>query len=99
MYRIEYAAGVIDDLKQMRAFDRSAILDGIEAELTHEPLLETRNKKILSGLVPPWEFVEPVRQLRLGEFRIFYDVDEAESAVHVRAIRHKPPHMTTEEIL
>ena len=37
--------------------------------------------------------------LRIGEFRVFYDVNEAEARVMVRAIRHKPPHKTTEEIL
>ena len=51
------------------------------------------------GLTPPWEHVEPVWELRVGEFRVFYDVSEEESRVIVRAIRRKPPHKTTEEIL
>jgi mRNA-degrading endonuclease RelE of RelBE toxin-antitoxin system len=40
-----------------------------------------------------------VRELRIGEHRVFYDVDEAARRMLVRAIRHKPPHKTTEEIL
>ena len=51
------------------------------------------------GLVPPWEHGDPVWELRIGEYRIFYDVDEAKSTVVVRVIRHKPPHKVTEEIL
>ena len=54
---------------------------------------------MLVALAPPWEHVEPVWELRLGEYHIFYDVDEEASVVIVRAVRHKPPHSTTEEIL
>jgi mRNA-degrading endonuclease RelE of RelBE toxin-antitoxin system len=50
-------------------------------------------------LVPPWEHVEPVWELRIGEYRVFYDVNEEDLTVAIRAIRHKPPHKTTEEIL
>jgi mRNA-degrading endonuclease RelE of RelBE toxin-antitoxin system len=50
-------------------------------------------------VVPPWEHEAPVWQLRVGGYRVFYDVSEAASVVTVRAIRYKPPHKTTEEIL
>jgi mRNA-degrading endonuclease RelE of RelBE toxin-antitoxin system len=50
-------------------------------------------------LVPPWEHIEPVWELRVGEYRVFYDVNEETAVVMIRAIRHKPPHKTTEEIL
>ncbi len=99
MYAIEYAEGVADDLAGLRAFDRKTLLDRIEEQLTHQPTQETRNKKILIGLTPPWEYVEPIWELRIGEYRVFYDVDEEAQHVAVRAIRHKPPHKTTEEIL
>jgi hypothetical protein len=32
-------------------------------------------------------------------YRVFYDVDDAAGRVIVRAVRRKPPHKTTEEIL
>lgn len=99
MYQIEYVEGVADDLADLRAYERAHILDGIEEQLKYEPTRQTRNKKILVGLVPPWEHVEPVWELRIGEYRVFYDVDEETSTVTIRAIRHKPPHKTTEEIL
>jgi mRNA-degrading endonuclease RelE of RelBE toxin-antitoxin system len=54
---------------------------------------------MLRGLTPPWEHAQPVWELRVDEFRVFYDVDEGASLVTVRAIRHKPAHKTTEEIL
>ena len=99
MYDIRYAEDVANDLKRLRAAQRTQILDRIEAQLTYQPTEQTRNRKILVGLVPPWEHEEPVWQLSIGQFRVFYDVDEAEAIVVIRAIRHKPPHKTTEEVL
>ncbi|MEK6288161.1 MAG: type II toxin-antitoxin system RelE/ParE family toxin [Acidobacteriota bacterium] len=99
MYDIRYAEDVANDLKRLRAAQRTEILDRIDAQLTYRPTEQTRNRKILVGLVPPWEHEEPVWQLRVGQFRVFYDVDEAEAIVVIRAIRHKPPHKTTEEVL
>lgn len=99
MYRIEFAENVFDDLKQMRAFERRQILDEIDVQLQHEPLKQTRNRKPLVGLSPSWEHVPPIWELRVGEWRVFYDVSSADALVMVRAIRHKPPNRRTEEIL
>jgi mRNA-degrading endonuclease RelE of RelBE toxin-antitoxin system len=99
MFTIEYAIGVADDLAGMRAHDRGLILDKIEEQLTHQPTQVTRNRKPLPGLAPPWQHEPPVWELRVGEHRVFYDVNAEEQRVVVRAIRHKPPHKTTEEIL
>ena len=99
MYEIKYAEGVAADLANVLAHERARILDSIEEQLTYEPTRRTRNRKILVGLVPPWEHVEPIWELRVGEYRVFYDVDEEASVVTIRAVRHKPPHKTTEEIL
>ncbi len=98
-FAIRYAEGVSDDLADLRAFVRKRILDEIDKQLTYDATRLTKHRKILVGLVPPWEHVEPVWELRIGEYRVFYDVDEAKSTVTIRAIRHKPPHKTTEEIL
>ena len=99
MYDVRYAEDVANDLKRLRAAQRTQIFDSIEAQLTYQPTEQTRNRKILVGLVPPWEHEEPVWQLSIGQFRVFYDVDEAAAVVTIRAIRHKPPHKTTEGIL
>jgi mRNA-degrading endonuclease RelE of RelBE toxin-antitoxin system len=99
MFTIAYAESVADDLAAVRAFERKRILGEIDQQLMYQPTQETRSKKILRGLVPPWEHVKPVWELRVGEYRVFYDVDEAGKQVVVRAVRHKPPHKMTEEIL
>ncbi len=99
MYVLEYAEGVTEDLARLRAFERAHMLDRIESQLRHQPTQETRNRKILVGLLPPWDHLEPVWELRIGPYRVFYDVDESVSVVYVRAVRRKSPHKTTEEIL
>jgi mRNA-degrading endonuclease RelE of RelBE toxin-antitoxin system len=99
MFLLEYTEGVVDDLQGLRATDRRRILDKIEEQLTHSPTQPTRNKKVLAGLKPPWEHAEPVWELRVGKYRVFYDVNGEEQRVVVRAVREKPPHQTTEDVL
>ena len=98
MYEIRYSPSVTDDLKRLKIYVRQRILDSVDEQLGHEPTRQTARKKILQGLIPPFEADPPVWQLRIGDYRIFYDVDQAESIVYVRAVRRKPPHRTTEEI-
>jgi mRNA-degrading endonuclease RelE of RelBE toxin-antitoxin system len=74
-------------------------LDEIERQLKNAPLTPTRNRKLLENLIPPWEAVPPIWELRIGDYRVFYDVSEADSLVYVRAVRRKPRGKTTEEIL
>jgi mRNA-degrading endonuclease RelE of RelBE toxin-antitoxin system len=99
VYEIEFSEEVLDDLSALRAFDRSRVLDEIETQLSSEPAQETRHRKILVGLVPSFDAVPPIWQLAVGEYRVFYDVDEERRTVYVRAVRHKPPHRMTKEIL
>jgi mRNA-degrading endonuclease RelE of RelBE toxin-antitoxin system len=99
MYDIEVSNGALGDLAKLRAYDRTMLLDEIERILTTEPAKPSRNKKILVGLNPPFDSVPPVRELRVVEYRVFYDVAESERKVYVRAVRRKPPHQTTEAIL
>jgi len=99
VYSIQFKELAVDDLQKIRPFYRRQIVDSIEEQLSHEPLAPHRNRKPLAGLVPTWEQVRPVWQLRVGEYRVFYDVDEDVQQIIIQAIRHKPPGKTTEEIL
>lgn len=86
------------ELEALRVFDERRIVDEIEEQLSFEPTRPSRRRKCLSSLVPTFEHVPPVWQLRVGDFRVFYDVDEPANQVHVRAVRRKQPWQTTEEI-
>jgi mRNA-degrading endonuclease RelE of RelBE toxin-antitoxin system len=99
MFELRVSEDVETDLRGIKAYYRERILDAMEEHLSHEPNVETTNRKILVNLVPPFETVAPVWELRVGDYRVFYDVDEQAEIVYVRAVRHKPPHKTIEEIL
>lgn len=99
MYDIQIAKGAEDDLKKLVAFHRNTILDAIERSLAYEPARPSRNRKVLIGLVPPWTAEPPIWELRVGEYRVFYDVADEEQVVYIRAIRKKPAGKRTEEIL
>jgi mRNA-degrading endonuclease RelE of RelBE toxin-antitoxin system len=43
--------------------------------------------------------VAPIWELRVGDYRVFYDVSAAESVVYVRAVRRKRRGTKTEDIL
>lgn len=99
MYRIRFAQDVAEDLKRLTAYHRKKVLQVIESQLPHDPTRPTRNRKLLVNLIPPWAAEPPVWELRVGDYRVFYDVSEDEGVVYVRAIRRKPAGRTTEDIL
>jgi len=96
MFAIRFARGALQDLKRLRGHDRARVVDEIQHRLTHQPQEPDRNRKELAGLVPPWEHVKPVWELRIGDYRVFYDVDSDAQLVIVRAIRRKGRSMTKE---
>src|SRR5882672_6484343 len=98
VFAVLYEEAAEEDLRVFRAYEARRIVDGVDAHLMKEPTKPSRRKKLLEGLVPPWDAVRPVWQLRIGDFRVFYDVDEARREVIVRAIRRKGT-KTTGEIL
>ena len=98
-FTIVFAKRVKEDLKGLRAYDRRLVLDTIERRLTYTPNVATKQRKLLHHLVPPFEAILPIWQLRVSVFRVFYDVSEEERRVYVRAVRKKPQHLKTEEIV
>ena len=56
-------------------------MDGIEQQLTHDPTVQTRNRKRMRpSALAPWE-------LRIGDIRVYYDArDEPEPLVQILAI-------------
>jgi len=99
MYVTRFARDVVRDLRKLSMYRQNILFEAIETQLSHEPTAPTRNRKLLVNLIPPWDAVPPIWELRVGEYRIFYDVSEEEGIVYVRAIRRKPPGRRTEEIL
>ena len=63
------------------------------------PVAQVDDGTVLEALEPPWDQLGPVWQLSVGDFRVFYDIVEDDRLVIVRAVRSKPAHRTTDEIL
>lgn len=73
-FEIQFAESVADQLQVLTAAERSRVLDAVAGQLTHEPLLETRNPEPLRpNPLAPWE-------LRVGPLRVFYEVASGRSA-------------------
>lgn len=98
-FAIEIVPSALDELKRIKAFYRQQIRNAINQQLTNQPTVETRNRKRLPGAKPDFEHVLPLWQLRVRQFRVFYDVNEDRHVVSIRAVREKPLHTSTEEIL
>ncbi len=82
-FSLQFTPDAIDDIRQFRKHQQRQILDGIEARLTHQPAEETRNsKKLRPNALAEWE-------LRLGEFRVFYDVDDQQRTVRIEVVGRK----------
>ena len=70
-YEILLAPEAIEDLHRLTTNIRTAIRDGIEKHLRHQPLKTSKSRiKKLQGISRP-QF-----RLRMDEVRVFYDVHE-----------------------
>jgi len=84
-FEIEFTQSAADHIRSFRKYDQLIILDGIEEQLRDQPTVETRNKKPLSpNELSNWE-------LRVDQFRVFYDVVSTEDTktVKIKAVGHK----------
>jgi len=81
-YKIILATEAVEDFRRLTARDRSSIRDALERHLRSEPGKESR-----SSIKRVRDVVRPQYRLRVGDFRVFYDV--VEDAVEVLAIVSK----------
>lgn len=68
-FEIVYSPEAIDHLLALTKFEQTIALDQVDEQLTHQPQLPTRRRKLLRpNPIAPWE-------LRIGDLRIFYRVE------------------------
>jgi mRNA-degrading endonuclease RelE of RelBE toxin-antitoxin system len=87
------------ELKAIKVYYRRQIALAIEEQLTHQPQVPTRNRKPLGQAAASFDYEPPLWELRVGALRVFYDVDEVGQRVLIRAVREKPAHAETEDVL
>jgi mRNA-degrading endonuclease RelE of RelBE toxin-antitoxin system len=98
-FSVQIMPSALEELKAVHVFYRRQIAQAIREQLVHQPTVVTRNRKLLEDPRPSFECDPPLWELRVGAFRVFYDVDDSAQIVFVRAVREKPPHADTEDIL
>ena len=99
VFQIEVNESAAAEIAALPAFVRKQVVEAIPLQLRHQPNVPARNRKPLRGLIPPWDHLDPTWEIRVGDYRVFYDVDEGAGVVYIRAVRRKPPHRTTDQIL
>jgi mRNA interferase RelE/StbE len=70
-YEIRYSNEALDQLRMIRNFDRTTILDQIEQVLAVNRTIVSRARVKRLREPAPTQY-----RLRVGEFRVFYDVEE-----------------------
>jgi len=79
-YEIKFAGHAYRHLEAIGRHDRNLILDAVKEQLSYTPVDETRNRKLLrDNPLADWE-------LRVGQYRVFYDVDVANCVVRILAV-------------
>jgi mRNA-degrading endonuclease RelE of RelBE toxin-antitoxin system len=97
MFTVKISEPAFGDLAELSVATQRRVLDETEDALEVEPLAPTRHRKPLDPKdTPLWEHEPPVWELRVGDVRVFYDVDQKARIVHVRAIRKKGRKLTKE---
>ena len=82
-FEILLAQEAVEDLRRLKASERTAVKEALEAHLRHEPTKTTRSRiKRLRGIA------RPQYRLCVEEVRVFYDVSG--STLEVLAIVPKP---------
>ncbi|MFO1433822.1 MAG: type II toxin-antitoxin system RelE/ParE family toxin [Candidatus Competibacteraceae bacterium] len=84
-YKLIYAPAVRQHLQAIEAKYYSLIRKTIEEQLSHEPDVETRNRKPLSRPI----LSEATWEIRFGpdnRFRVFYDINPEQKTVFILAI-------------
>src|ERR1041385_157077 len=79
-FNIIYSPAAEGHLKVFSARDRKIILDVVDEQLINQPTIETRNRKRLRpNFLATWE-------LRIGDFRVYYEADTLTETVNIIAI-------------
>jgi mRNA-degrading endonuclease RelE of RelBE toxin-antitoxin system len=70
------------EIKALRAYDRQRLVTTIESVLRHQPTVTSRSR-LKRMTLPYWSQY----QLRVDEFRVYFDVDEVNQTVPILHVR------------
>lgn len=83
MYEIEFTPEAFEDLKSFRKYEQQIIIAGIDTQLRYELTVETSNRfRMRPNEIAEWE-------LRIGKYRVFYNVEEGVQIVNIEVVGFK----------
>ena len=83
MFEIKLTEEAVSDLQWFKKAERGHIVGELESMLSVEPTTETRNcKRLRPNELAEWE-------VRIGDFRVFYDVDQENKLIKIEAVGYK----------
>lgn len=83
-YDIVLKRTAIADMDRLRKYDARTVADAMERRLQHEPRKESRSAvRRLRGIS------DPDYRLQVGDYRIFYNVDDQALRVDILRVMHK----------
>lgn len=83
MFTPRFTKSALQDLNFLRKSEQQKVLAEVKEQLVHDPTKETRNRKPLRpNELSQWE-------LRVGDFRVFYDVDVDKKETLIKAVGEK----------
>jgi len=83
-YEIILKRSAIADIDRLLKYHATQVVDAIEKHLAHEPTRESKRRiKRLHGIH------NPDYRLRVGDYRVFYTVEDAGRQVQVLRVMHK----------
>lgn len=74
-FTVQIVPSALQELQALKRFLRRRIVDSIDEQLQHQPTTSTRHRKVLQVTDASFAFEPPLWELRVGDFRVFYDVD------------------------
>ena len=84
-FTIEFSPDAHDHLRALRKRDQRIVVDAIANQLAHQPDQPTAHRKPLEdNPIAPWE-------LRVGDFRVFYDIDREDQVIGRPGSRSEDP--------
>ena len=93
-YTIILKRSAIADLDALRKYDATQIANAMERYLQHDPTKESKSRiKRLRGIS------NPDYRFRVGDYRVFYVVDEDARQVDVLRVMHKDQTLTYDKEL
>ena len=82
-YALDFTEEALEDLTYYRAYERKTIVEAVREQLTHQPAVETKQRKYMrDNPIAQWE-------LRVGKYRVFYEIAPTRPIVSLISIGHK----------